>query len=189
MFFSMHFSHYTLLYTPQPFYQLGTTLGTSCEVRNTWNSHLAQGCYKVNQLAALRFEPVTCNSESHVLSIWPPCLHHYLCHHYCCWHCHCCHLHCHHCGIIITISITAYSMASLLLLASQHNYHCQHHSIVVHMGFMMVVSWHHCQHLCHSTVTSMLHQKQTCPPYFMYIPYLSGTCIMTMCTYVLQTSQ
>ena len=29
------------------------------EVRQAWSSHLAQGCYMVSQLAALRFEPMT----------------------------------------------------------------------------------------------------------------------------------
>ena len=29
------------------------------EVRHTWSSHLAQGCYIVSQLAALRFKPMT----------------------------------------------------------------------------------------------------------------------------------
>ena len=36
-----------------PFVNLG-------EVRQVWSSHLAQGCYMVSQLAALRFEPMTC---------------------------------------------------------------------------------------------------------------------------------
>ena len=30
------------------------------EVRHTWSSHLAQGCYIVSQLAALRLKPTTC---------------------------------------------------------------------------------------------------------------------------------
>ena len=30
------------------------------EVRHTWSSHLAKGSYIVSQLAALRFEPLTC---------------------------------------------------------------------------------------------------------------------------------
>ena len=30
------------------------------EVRHTWISHLAQGCYLVSQLPVLRFKPTTC---------------------------------------------------------------------------------------------------------------------------------
>ena len=44
-----------------------------------WSPHLAQGCYIVNQLAALWFEPVTfMDSESHMLSTLPPHLHNIL---------------------------------------------------------------------------------------------------------------
>ena len=41
------------MFLPVPILQLGM-------VRHTWSSHLAQGCYTVIQLAALRFEPMTC---------------------------------------------------------------------------------------------------------------------------------
>ena len=33
------------------------------EARQACSSHLAQGCYKVSQLAALRFKPMTCTSR------------------------------------------------------------------------------------------------------------------------------
>ena len=29
-------------------------------VSHTWSSHLAQGCYMINNLAELRIEPLTC---------------------------------------------------------------------------------------------------------------------------------
>ena len=57
-----------------PFLHLG-------EVRHTWSSHLAQGCYMVSQLAALRFKPCNLQIQSpmhypfghHVsICIWPP---------------------------------------------------------------------------------------------------------------------
>ena len=46
------------------------------EVRHTWSSHLAQGCYIVSQLAAVRFQPMTCVFRvPHTihLATMPPC--------------------------------------------------------------------------------------------------------------------
>ena len=41
------------MFLPVPILHLGM-------VRHAWSSHLAQRCYIVNQLAALRFKPTTC---------------------------------------------------------------------------------------------------------------------------------